>query len=160
MLLVLSLSSACVLMAAGSLSDCWEKSRQTSPSSQLPTDKPSHNPSSFHQLAPVLAYALYLHEQRLIPDVILQLSRWISQASSQRDPHLMFCVDAGSGFLREKEMVIIHPASVRTLIPVLCGRQGFALTWPRLQMSAESTELCWWSDKTLACWGISCLFSG
>lgn len=36
--------------------------------------KPSHGPSSFHQLAPALAYALYLHEQWLIPDVMAQLS--------------------------------------------------------------------------------------
>lgn len=78
----LGLRSACAPTAAGSLSDCCERRGQTSPFSPLPTD----NPSSFHQLAPALAYALYLHEQRLIPDVIAQLSKWISGASSQRAP--------------------------------------------------------------------------
>lgn len=45
-------------------------------------------PTPFHQFAPVLAYALYLHEQRIIPGVNSQLSESISMASSQRDPCL------------------------------------------------------------------------
>lgn len=61
-----------------------EGCRKPSPSSSLPTDTPSHQPCPpLQQLAPVLAYALYLHERQVIPDVTAQLSKQISPASSQ-----------------------------------------------------------------------------
>lgn len=76
-----SVSSTCVMRTAGSHSQRseWSVTRLHPANSQLTSLLTStllllflHSPS--HQLVPGLAYAHYLHEQRLIPGVTAQLS--------------------------------------------------------------------------------------
>lgn len=128
-------------------------------------------PPPFHQLAPVLAYALYLHEQRLIPGVIAQLSKQISQTSSQRDPCLIFRLSVGWGFIGKWNKIHVHHHRVVVIIhdelhfaatlqkPL--WRAGFIPVWTQVCVSSVITSNEHHCDdveiKSEHARGISCL---